>query len=104
MRPTDKKATSSPVESRQEHSERERRGSKKSSNKICTHFFYVLQLFEAKLVPRYSFFFFEGTDSAKVEKLVQHGKLTVRKVEREDEDRTGTFYTATLKLTEKKFL
>lgn len=51
--------------------------------------------------------FSEGTDSAKVEKLVQYGKLTVRKVAKKDEEgesRTEKFYTATIKLTGKKFL
>lgn len=65
----------------------------------------MLQLFEGKLVPRYSSFF--CTDSVKVEKLVQHGKLTVRKVARKDEEgesRTEKFYTAIIKLTGKKFL
>lgn len=101
MRRPDKKATSSPVENRQEHSEREKGLKKKVATKFAL-IFYVLQLFEAKLVPLV--FFFEGTDSAKVEKLVQHGKLTVRKVGRKEEDRTGKLYMATIKLTGKKFL
>lgn len=104
----DKKATPFPVEIEREKKRGKEKGFKKI--KVATKFaliFLCAAVVRGKTCSKILFFFFERTDSAKVEKLVQHGKLTVRKVARKDEEgesRTEKFYTATIKLTGKKFL